>query len=238
MRFFFVDESGNSAMGGTKFLVLAGLVLRDDDWPRIQGQYDSLKTEFGIHPNIEVKWRHVRHPGGHRNPLRTLTDVERTHFGMRTLGLLRQTAHARVVSIIIDKVAAYARPDIASEEDIYERAVSLAMERYQYFLRATHSFGIVVQDQRLPGQDIKLRAFYRGLLTTGTRWTRFPNILEGVFLTPSDYSTGIQIADFVAGACYAAHCSEKSDLKYFNVIRGKITGDPRSGKRHGLKRWP
>lgn len=238
MRFFFIDESGNSAIGGTKFLVLGGLILRDDDWPKVQSAYDSLKVEFGVHPNVEVKWRHVRHPGGHRNPLRALGDAERTQFGLRTLGLVRQTTYARVVAVIIDKVAAYGRHDITSEEDVYERAVSLAMERFQYYLRANHSFGIVVQDQRLPGQDIKLRAFYRGLLTTGTRWTRFPNILEGVFLTPSDYSTGIQLADFVAGAFYAAHCSEKPDTKYFNIIRGKVTGDPQKGKRHGFKRWP
>ena len=98
--------------------------------------------------------------------------------------------------------------------------------------------GIVVQDQRHPGQDIRLRAFYRSLLAAGTYWTRFPNVIEGVFLSPSDFSTGLQLADFTAGAIYAAHCSPKKDSKYFNVIRGKITGDPKTGKRHGFKAWP
>jgi hypothetical protein len=238
MRIFFVDESGTAERSGTKFLVLAGLILKCEEWPGLKSKFDALKAKFGINPNIEVKWRHVRHPGGHDNPLRALSDAERVRFGMRTLGIVREAGTARIVGVVIDKVAAYARPEIRSESDLYERAVTLAMERYQYHLRAGRDFGMIVQDQRRPHQDLRLRAFYAALLTTGTRWTRFPNVIEGVFLTPSHYSIGIQLVDFVAGAFYAAHCTEKRDHKFFNVIRGKITGDPKIGKRHGFKRWP
>lgn len=238
MRFFFVDESGNAGLGGTQFLVLAGLILRSDDWPRLRTRIDALKSSFGINPNIEIKWRHIRHPGGRRNPLRTLSDSERTRFAREMLVLVRATTYARVISVVIDKVAAFARPGITTQEDLYEQAVSLAMERFQYYLHATKDLGIVVQDQRHPNQDKRLRAFYRSLLTTGTRWTRFPNVIEGVFLAPSDFSTGLQLADFIAGATYAAHCGEKLDMKHFNIIRGKITGDRKIGKRHGFKKWP
>lgn len=219
-------------------MVLAGLILRAEDWPDVRSRLDDLKSQFGINPNIEVKWRHIRHPGGHRHPLRALSDRERTLFARRALGIVRATMLARVIGVVIDKVAAYARPDVTSDEDLYEHAVSLAMERYQYYLRAARDVGIVVQDQRHPRQDVRLRAFYRSLLATGTYWTRFPNVVEGVFLAPSDYSTGLQLADFIAGAFYAAYCASRKDPKYFNVIRGKITGDPKTGKRHGFKQWP
>lgn len=238
MRLFFLDESGDAVMGGTKFLVLAGIILRAEDWAALRRSLDELKSRFGINPNIEIKWRHIRHPGGHRHPLRTLADLERTLFARRALGLVRRTTLARVIGVVIDKVAAYARTDVTSAEDLYEHAVSLAMERFQYYLRAARDLGVVVQDQRHPRQDIRLRAFYRSLLTTGTYWTRFPNVVEGVFLAPSDFSTGLQLADFIAGAIYAAHCTPRPDRKYFNIIRGKITGDPKIGKRHGFKRWP
>ena len=238
MRFFFIDESGTAEMGGTQHLVIAGVVLRAEDWPAVRAKFDALKSSFGINPNVEVKWRHIRHPGGRRSPLRALSNVERTRFATNTLGIVRETTYARVIGVLIDKVSAYTRPEITSDEDLYEVAVTLAMERYQYFLRATRDHGIVVQDERLPQQDVLLRAFYRSLLTGGTRWTRFPNVIESVFLTPSHYSTGIQLADFVAGAFYVAHCTPKPDPKYFNVIRGKITGDRTIGKRHGFKKWP
>jgi len=166
-----------------------------------------------------------------------LTDTERIRFAKEFLEIVRGTGTARVIGIVIDKVAAYTRTEMTEEDAVYQMAVTLAMERYQYYLRASSDHGIIVQDERRPHQDRRLRAFYRSLLIGGTRWTRFPNILEGVFLSPSDYSTGLQIADFVVGSMYAAY-SDKPDIKFFNVIRGKVTGDRRSGKRHGLKRWP
>jgi len=237
MRLFFIDESGTPEMGGTKLMVLGGVIIKCEDWPILRRKIAELKAWFGISEVVEVKWRHVRHPGGHTNPLHTISDAERIRFAKDFLSVVRGTATARVIGIVVDKVAAYTRPDITSDEIVYERAVTLAMERYQYYLRASHDYGIIIQDQRRPHQDIRLRAFYRGLLAAGTQWTRFPNIVEGVFLTPSDYSTGLQIADFVAGSIYAAH-SEKPDTKFFNIIRGKITGDKTIGKRHGLKKWP
>jgi hypothetical protein len=238
MRMYFIDESGTPEMGGTKFMVLGGVIIRCEDWPSVRRKVAELKGRYGINENVEIKWRHIRHPGGHLNPLHALSDTERVRYGKDMLSIVRGTVSARVVAIVLDKVAAYARPDLTSEEQIYERAVSLAMERYQYYLRATRDIGIIVQDQRRPHQDIRLRAFYQSLLTVGTRWTRFPNIIEGVFLTPSDYSTGLQIADFVVGSVYAAYGSDKPDVKFFNVVRGKITGDRLIGKRHGFKRWP
>jgi hypothetical protein len=66
----------------------------------------------------------------------------------------------------------------------------------------------------------------------------FPSIIEGVFLTPSHFSPGIQLADFVAGATYAAHGSEQPDHKFYNIIRGKVTGNSLTGVRHGFKKWP
>ncbi len=238
MRMFFIDESGDAVMGGTKYLVLAGVILRCEDWPNVRMGLDGLKTGVGVNPHVEIKWRHVRHPGGHRNPLRLLSDAQRGSHGRKTLGLIRNTTYARVIGVVIDKVAAYSKPGFVGPEDLYELGVTLIMERYQYYLRATKDLGIVVQDQRHPSQDVRLRGFYRGLLTAGTYWTRFPSIIEGVFLSPSHFSTGIQLADFTAGAIYAAYCNPVKDLKYFNIIRGKITGDRQTGKRHGFKRWP
>jgi len=54
--------------------------------------------------------------------------------------------------------------EITNPEDIYERAVTFLIERFQYYLKATKDFGLVIQDERQKGQDIRLRAFYRSLL--------------------------------------------------------------------------
>lgn len=192
----------------------------------------------GISPATEIKWRHVRHPGGRKNPLNAFSDTDRIRYGKDMLGIIRSSSSSRVLGVVIDKVGAYTRAEITGPEDVYERAVTFIMERFQYYLNATGDFGIVVQDQRQEKQDLRLRAFYRSLLVAGTRWTIFPNIIEGVFLTPSHFSTGIQLADFVAGATYAAHGSDNPDHKFYNIIRGKVTGNKQTGVRHGFKKWP
>ena len=191
VRMFFVDESGTPEAGGTNFIVLAGLILKCEDWRRLHEKFAALKASFGIGQDVEIKWRHIRHPGGRRSPLQGVSESERIRFATATLGLIRQTTSARVIGVAIDKIAAYQRSDISTDDDVYEAGVLFAMERYQYYLEASRDQGIVVQDERRPRQDFLLRAFYRGLLADGTRWAQFRNIIEGVFLTPSHYSTGV-----------------------------------------------
>ncbi len=239
MRLLFLDESGEPTMGGpSKALVLGGVIVEAEQWTHMNTKLAGVKVARGFSAITEIKWRHVRHPGGSKNPLNAFSDADRVQFGKDVLGIVRGSSTTRVLGVVIDKVQAYTRAEITGPEDVYERAVMFIMERFQYYLRATRDYGVVIQDERQAKQDVRLRAFYRGLLFAGTRWTRFPNIIESVFLAPSHFSTGIQLADFVAGAIYAAHGSHKPDAKFFNVIAGKITGNRQTGVRHGFKNWP
>jgi hypothetical protein len=239
MRLLFLDESGDALMGGPfKILVLGGVIVRADQWTHLNRSLEALKKDRGFAAAAEIKWRHVRHPGGRKNPLNAFNDADRIQYGKDMLSIVRSSASSRVLGVVIDKITAYTRAEIMTPEDVYERAVTFMMERFQYHLNATEDYGLVVQDQRQERQDLRLRAFYRSLLVEGTRWTRFPNILESVFLTPSHFSPGIQFADFVAGAIYAAHSPDNPDQKFFNIIQGKITGNKQTGVRHGFKKWP
>jgi Protein of unknown function (DUF3800) len=239
MRLLFLDESGDALMGGPfKILVLAGVIVRADQWTHLNLSLEALKKDRGLAPALEIKWRHVRHPGGRKNPLNAFNNADRVQYGKDMLSIVRSSVSSRVLGVVIDKVTAYTRSEITTPGDVYERAVMFMMERFQYYLKATEDYGVVVQDQRQEKQDLRLRAFYRSLLVGGTRWTRFPNIIESVFLTPSHFSTGIQFADFVAGSIYAAHVPDHLDHKFFNIIQGKITGNKQTGVRHGFKKWP
>ncbi len=235
MRLFFLDESGES-FGSTPVLVVGGLIVRAMDWSDLRNKLVSVKASYGIGPDVEVKWRHTRHPGGHKNPLHNLTEAERARFASKLLYIVRGCTYARVIGAIIDVQKANAMgKDV---ESFYEFAVTFCVERYQYYLRAMRDGGMVIQDRRHERQDMRLRAFYDRLLSQGSFWTKFTNLIEGVFLTPSEYSVGVQLADFVVGAIYAAHRTPNPEPQFFKIIRGKITGDPRIGKRHGLKLWP
>ncbi|MEW6245651.1 MAG: DUF3800 domain-containing protein [Nitrospirota bacterium] len=235
MRLFFLDESGE-AFGTTPIMVVGGLIVNAADWPVLRDGLAAVKTSCNIGADVEVKWRHTRHQGGHTNPLRSLTAQERGAFARQVLGLIRKCEKARVIGSVIDVQKARSLGKDSSQ--FYDFAVTFCIERYQYYLRAARDQGIVVQDRRHERQDMRLRAFYDRLMSRGSYWTTFTNIIEGVFLTPSEYSVGIQLADFVVGALYVAHRNPTPEEAFYNIIRGKITGDPRTGKRHGLKFWP
>lgn len=98
MRLFFVDESGDAQMGTTQYLVIAGVILKCEDWPSISDGLSKIKSGYGITPQTEVKWRHTRHPGGHRNPLRILADGERELFAKEVLSLIWKCMSARVMA--------------------------------------------------------------------------------------------------------------------------------------------
>lgn len=96
---------------------------------------------------------------------------------------------------------------------------------------------MLVQDSRDFKQDSELRSFYDRLLKRGTHWTKLPNIIEGIFLTPSHFSVGIEFADFCVGAIYR-HITKK-DSDYFSVIKHKFIGRyKKKGLKDGLKFWP
>ena len=114
------------------------------------------------------------------------------------------------------------------------------MERIQYLAAAKTARVMVVQDSRDYQQDLRLREFYGGLLARGSYWTSFPSVVETVFLSPSEYSVGLQVVDFCVGAiAKASDLARKKDSKFFDVIKTKVTR-PVSDRvqRGGLKHWP
>lgn len=238
MRMFFLDESGDPQPSLPGKFVLGGVVIRPEDWSGLKDALGKIKTSYNVPQNIEVKWRHARHHGGSSSPLQRLTMQDRIRFAQEVLGAIRRCDRARFIGVVIDKVAACQRNPLLNAESLYRQSVLLCMERYQYYLRATRDIGMVVQDQRQNQQDIRLRGFYQSLLSMGTYWTTFPNVIESVFLTPSDHSIGIQFADFAVGALYVAHGTAQPTNIFWDIIQGKVTGSRVTGKRFGLKFWP
>lgn len=62
-------------------------------------------------------------------------------------------------------------------------------------------------------------------------YSNYENIIEGLFIAPSDMSTGIQYADMVAGAVYRKF--ENKDERFFNLIKESIRKNPKTGSLDG-----
>lgn len=174
------------------------------------------------------------------NPLDKLNRDQRQQFAIDILNAVRRISDARFIACEIDKAKAYSRVDITRPDQIYNQGILLAMERIQYLLAAKKSRGVIIQDSREYQQDMRLRSFYGSLISKGSYWTSFPNIVEGVFLSPSDYTIGLQVADFCVGAvAKTSKLARHREPKFFNEITNKITNRGRDGVvRGGLKHWP
>lgn len=250
MRLIFIDESGdpgNPATGSTsKHFVIAALVVSERDWLFLKEELNKIKSAARVSTLAEVKWLHCMQPTSavvdpkRPNPLQHLADPEREKFALDVLNVVRRLTDCRLVSAEIDKLRAFSRPDITSSDHIYNQASLLTMERVQYYLKAKDSRGIVIQDSRNYQQDKRFRSFYGSLISRGSYWTQFPNVIEGVFLSPSDYSTGLQVVDFCVGAIAKnSPLARKQDGRFFAEIRNKFTTGVRDGvTRGGLKHWP
>ncbi len=65
---------------------------------------------------------------------------------------------------------------------------------------------------------------YRMMHGQESHTSNFPNILEGVFIVPSHLSTGIQLADIVAGGIYRWFA--KDDHRFYRQICERIRTGP------------
>ncbi|MHB1220303.1 MAG: DUF3800 domain-containing protein [Alphaproteobacteria bacterium] len=105
--------------------------------------------------------------------------------------------------------AAYEMDSINTQEDLYHGTYKPITERFQYYLQdesrlvGTKQFGIVVADHRGNQDDKRLRGHHQKLLhSTGGFTSEYKNLIEGLFLEPSNLSMGVQLADLVAGAVW------------------------------------
>jgi len=92
--------------------------------------------------------------------------------------------------------------------------------------------GIIVCDHRGPKDDHKLRKVHESLVNSSDEvYSRYENIIEGLFIAPSDMSTGIQYSDMIAGAIYRKY--ENGDDRFFNMIKDSIRKNPSTGSLDG-----
>ena len=118
------------------------------------------------------------------------------------------TNHSSVRSIacVASVETAFALLSIQAREDLYLGTYKPVSERFQYHLqdaskankRTEH--GIVVTDHRGAQDDHRFRLHHQKLLySSGKSISSYRNLIEGLFVQPSNMSVGIQLADLVAG---------------------------------------
>jgi hypothetical protein len=228
MYFCFVDESGTppSAPNPNKpYFTLGAVIVSSEDWPLLENYVHGFRTSNKIFG--ELKWRYFSpHNSDKGNPLLGRDAQERKALSLSFLRLIANTP-ITIIASVTDVDAAYSYASVNNQQELYHFAYKPITERFQYFLQDNKGLGIVVADHRSHDNDRTFRAHHQELVgNMGTTRSKYDRFIEGLFLQDSCMSTGIQVADFVAGAIHRAY--SVGDGAYATVLR------PRFRTRNGV----
>ena len=168
----------------------------------------------------------------------------RNEFRKAVFDIITENRSLRLICGVCDAPLAYRLRSVKEQEDIYFRTYKVVTERFQYFLQdisrssGRDTYGIVVSDHRNGPQDNRMRQQHDRLVRETGRYTStYSNFIEGIFLSPSHMSVGIQLADMVAGAVWRFH--EHGDDHWLNAVKPAFRTDGRGGiDGFGLIRFP
>lgn len=233
MQMFFLDESGTAPAGPTenqRYFVIGGVIIPDTLWHAVATDLNNLKKNRKIRG--ELKWRYFA-PGNDdaKNPMRGKNWEERDAIRSEVFALIANRAPIKIIAAVSSISAAFAMPSINNADDLYHLTYKSVTERFQYYLQdlskavGRKENGIIVADHRGPKDDTRLRQQHQKLLhSSGEFITRYENLVEGLFIAPSNLSIGIQLSDLVAGAVWRRF--ERDDDRWYQRIAKAIRTGP------------
>jgi len=225
MHLLFLDESGTPpkpAGGKYRYFVIGGLIIPESEWHGLRDLVRGLKIRKRLRG--ELKWRYFAPDNDEeQNPMRKMGVPERNEIRTEIYTkIICGCKSVKSLACVCCAEAAYRFPSIVTQGDLYHGTYKPVSERFQYYLqdvsRSQVERGIIVCDHRGINDDLRLRKHHERLLGSGGDFiSTYENLIEGIFLQPSNMSIGIQLADMVAGAVWRKF--ERGDERWFNLLK-------------------
>lgn len=228
MQIIFLDESGQP--GGfdkenkklvnstSKYFTLAGFMIDADNILDIEKKMKGIKIKYRLNPNHEIKWHSTYSKLG-------LNLEQYKNMKLEVIKTISEYKSS-VIGIVADKEECYKNKTyINDSNDLYAVVLHLLMERYSMEIMNRHNKNIMkpvimIADSRQSMNsrklDKELQIAYLRAKNMGTHFVKFPNFCEGIIFVDSDNFTGIQLADFCAGAIHRKY--EQNDDTFFNKL--------------------
>lgn len=240
MQILFLDESGTPPKPGAaepRYFVAGGVMIPIGVWQSLRDGLYGLKIRRGLRG--ELKWRYFAAANDDaRNPMRDLDADTRNEIRSELYALICKHRAVRAIACVVSAEAAYEMASVNEPADIYHLAYKGVTERFQYHLQdisqevGAKQYGVVVADHRGRDDDMILRQVHQKLLhSEGKFISAYDNFVEGLFLTPSHFSVGIQLADLVAGAVWRRF--ERGDNRCYDELEPSLRRS-RSGRVDGF----
>ena len=235
MQILFIDESGTAPPPNKKvpYFILGGVIIPDSVWRQIKHQLDKIKKENKIQG--EIKWRYFAPTNDDKdNSLSHLSQESKDRVRVDIFSILTSRRSVKILSVVTSVPSAYRAESVNNSDELYQFTYKPITERFQYYLQDLEresgqpTNGIIVCDHRGPRNDKGLQALHHKLLYDNDNpdhYSSYKNLIEGLFLAPSHWSVGIQLADMVAGAIYRKF--HASDDRFFNLIESSFRKSPR-----------
>lgn len=245
MHLFFIDESGAIVPENkkhSKYFVIGGIIIPEIHWHEIYKKLREIKKQYKI--TSEIKWRYFApNNNSSENGLKHLSFEQRNEVRTKLFDIITSYKSIKVISTITNTEEAYKLPYIKDKDDLYWYAYKQTVERFQYYLQdlsresGAEFNGLVIIDNRLSCDDDRLRNLHHRLMIVDKEnYSKFNNLVEGLFIAPSHLSVGIQLADLVAGAIFRK--VEKGDDKYYEHIKSSIRNKDGKTLGYGIVLYP
>lgn len=248
MHLCFIDESGTppkDSKGRLKYFVISGLIIPEAQWRDMAAEFEELKKKSKYKIRGEIKWRYFgidnKDP---KNTVKHLDQDKRDAFREDLFSIITRRKSVKIIACVASVKACYKTGYITNADELYEYTYKPVTERFQYFLqdisRASGDtvHGMIIADQRDRAQDERLKQHHRKLLfSKADTISHYENLIEGLFLTESHTSVGVQFADMVAGAIGRYFNSD--DDYFYDEIKPSFRTSP-GGKiwGYGLVKMP
>lgn len=220
-----MDESGTppgQPNPKKPYFTLGAVVIKAEDWQSVHDKVLGFRLRH--HLRGELKWRFFApHNSSPDNPMLHLSPPERRELSAEFSGLISDSP-VTIIACVVDVAKAFEFPSVTNQQQLYHFTYKPITERFQYFLQDVNGLGIIVSDHRGRDSDKMLRAHHETLTgSRGNTRSGYDRLIEGLFLQDSQHSTGIQLADFVAGAIHRAYAA--GDGSHAKPLRSRIRSD-------------
>lgn len=231
----FDNEKNELNKNTSKFFVLSGFMINANEILNIEKELRDIKVKYGLNPYHEIKW----------NTKYKEIDLEYEQIMNLKKEIINVVNNYKnsVIGIIMDKDYCYKNKKfINNHNDLYALALHLLMERFCMSISSKKGKKnkipvILMADSRKNNYsnqlDKELQVSYLRAKNMGTYFVKFPNFCDSLIFVDSDYSAGVQLADFCAGAIFRKYESE--DSTFYNILEKSIRKHKGSIEGAGIK---
>lgn len=243
MNILYIDESGDTtpiSQDGSKYFVLSGCIIREEDLLQIDKRFRKIKREFYQDEDVEIKSNFLRYANpdlSEESPIKLNSREKYDELEARVTEFLVESSLS-LIPIVIDKEEYWKQ---YPSQNPYNIAYVFLLERFQQYLKQRKELGICIIDPRegqvekhFLGNDLS-DIHERMRRADGKIWNQCENIAEKLLFSQSDKTNGIQIVDLL---CYPIFHVFQYDKKQDEYWRYKEISKIKLLDDIGLKFFP